>query len=143
MYIFDFLFYYTALHSEKISKYRAKPLDKDEGARNMIFISTFIWLKYLSSLIGFVFYNDISYLDISMLYIAILSVLWHQFLTIIYIKKKRFQLIFEREHSEKALFNVSEKIGLIIVVLYNFSCIIGGIIGAIIWHFVVYGLPWQ
>jgi hypothetical protein len=143
MYILDFLFYFTAIHSENISKYRAKPIEKSEGARTMVFFSTFIWMMYIFCFINYILYNDLFYIDIPGYFILLFSILWHQFLTILYIKKKRYQMIFDREHSQQPRFKVSDKIGTTIACIYIYSGIVGIIVGLIIWHFIVYGLPWQ
>jgi hypothetical protein len=143
MYILDFLFYYTAIHSENISKYRAKPIEKSEGARTMVFFSTFIWMMYIFFLGNYILFGDLLYLKIPGYYILIFSIIWHQFLTFLYIKKKRYQMIFDREHSQQSTFKVSDKTGTTIACVYIYSGIIGIVLGGIVWHFIVYGLPWQ
>ncbi len=140
MFLIDFLFYYTAIFFEKLNiKYGIRRLERSEGARNLIFISTFIWFLYVNSIYNLIVFKKVDY-SVPWYCTLIISFFLYEALTIVYIKRKRFQMIFEREQSSEARFKISEKTGIIISYIYVFSGMAGLIVGALIYHFIVYGI---
>jgi len=139
MIIIDFLFYFMALLSKNLDKKRVRHLNSAEAARNMIFISTFIWFLYINLIYNFIIFDKVYY-SIPWYLTLVLSILLYETLTIIYIKRKRFQKIFEREQSSVAKFKISEKGGIIISSVYVFSGMVCLIVGMFIYHFMVYGI---
>jgi len=138
MIVIDFLFYYTAIQSKKRDKNRIRHLDPTEGARNLIFISTFLWFLYIVMIYNYIFLNKLSY-SIPWYWTLALSILIYEILTVIYIKRKRFQKICEREQGSNPRFKISEKTGIIIASIYVYGGMAGIIVGLFILHFIVYG----
>jgi len=140
MFVIDFLFYYTAISFEKLNiKYGVRRLDSSEGARNLIFISTFLWFLYIVLIYNFIVYNEVKY-NIPWYWTLVLSISIYEVLTIIYIKRKRFQIIYEREQSSNSKFKILEKTGIIIASIYVYAGMAGIVVGLLVRHFMVYGV---
>jgi len=133
MIILDFLFYFSSLHFASInSKYGIKKLKPVEGARNLLFISTFLWLFIIFKIINyFIFHNPIS-LGIHWTWIMLISITIYGSLNYIYVEKKRFNMISERENGLNRKFKISEKSGRLIAILYVYTVQLIIIIGLMI-----------
>ena len=138
MLIIDFLFYYTAIYFEKLNtKYGVKLLESSRGARNLIYISTFLWFLYFVVIFNFIVYDEINY-SIPWYRTLTFSIILYEALTIEYINRKRFQKIQEREQSSNSKFKITEKIGIIIAATYIYTGMAGIFVGFLIYHFMVY-----
>ena len=123
--IIDFLFYYTSIHFDRInSKYGFKKMDSSSGARNLLFISTILWIMIFVYLVAFLVLKKTTLVDIHWTWILLISILIYGILNYVYIEKNRLSSIREREQGVSRKFKLAERNGTLIVSIYIYSSFI-------------------
>jgi hypothetical protein len=138
MYIIDFLFFFSTMHFEKLNtKYGIKRLEPQKGARNLIFISTFLWFMIIELLSELILYHKISF-NLNSYSILLISVTLYGILNYVYIEKNRYLKILNRECSADRKFKIKDRKGETIVVIYiyfpHFIVFLGMIVRYIQFH---------
>ena len=124
MLFIDFIFYFSALHFKKINNgiSWARPVNPAVGARNFLFLSTFIWVMIILNIINYLItHKSLLNLDRKLIYLIALIII--VFFHYIYIEKKRFIKIYEREQGYDKMFQISEKKGITIAIVYIWGSI--------------------
>ncbi len=118
MYIFDLLYYFIAQYFEKLNlRYGLKRVDPAAGGRNFIFISTFLWIYSCVVGFNFLFFSD-SRFPFSWPWTLLASICLFSIINYVYIEKKRYEMLIQREKNVDGKFRFSKKLGTTIAVLY-------------------------
>ena len=126
MKIIDFLYYYLVMWFKK----RGKVIDPIARPAFALGICSLLWFMTIDGIIEYVLFNTFK-TRIPKIIPVILGIAIIYFLEYIYVKRKRYYLILERDDPK---FNVSDKSGMIISIIFVLFSLAFLMLTAIILH---------